>query len=78
MQPTVNWFEVAGPDVDGLRTFYTDLFGWETSDMGGTGYQQVTPNEGGIPGGIWNGGEPARTWAVFYVCLLYTSDAADE
>ena len=57
-QPVVH-FEVVGKDGDKLRSFYSDMFGWEFGDtMGPTNYA-VTPRDGntnadgaGIGGGI--------------------------
>ena len=68
-------FEIIGPDPQGLRSYYGDLFGWaydtggtvapEVSDPGDYGF--IDPGDGGgIPGGIGGGaGFEART--VFYV-----------
>src|SRR5256885_14756669 len=50
--PTV-FFEVAGPDEEGLIDFYTQLFGWKTSPIpGDMPYNMVTAGEGGAAGGI--------------------------
>lgn len=55
---TVNWFEVAGPDVSALVSFYGDLFGWSLADPTGDGYFVLDTQgaEGATPGGIWDGG----------------------
>lgn len=66
MATAVNWFEIAGEDVDGLVSFYGDLFGIEAKDASGTGYHQVEAEDGGIAGGIWKG-EPAKApYAIVY------------
>jgi predicted enzyme related to lactoylglutathione lyase len=31
--PPVAWFEIAGKDGVGLRSFYRELFGWKTYDV---------------------------------------------
>ncbi|MCK2212434.1 VOC family protein [Actinomadura sp. ATCC 31491] len=45
--PIVHW-EIAGPDHEGLRTFYEELFGWK-SEAVDENYALVQPEEG--PGG---------------------------
>src|SRR5262245_37062599 len=67
LKSKVNWFEVAGDDVEGLTSFYGQVFGWEPSDAGGVGYHQVTPSEEGISGGIWAGPQKGKPYAVFYI-----------
>jgi predicted enzyme related to lactoylglutathione lyase len=70
MKARVNWFEVAGEDVDGLVKFYTELFEWEPIDPGETAFFQMAPVPGGErdgnPGGIWNGGPAGNPYAIFY------------
>ena len=57
-QPVVH-FEVIGKDGDALRSYYSELFGWEFGDtMGPTNYAttqrdgNVAPDGTGIGGGI--------------------------
>lgn len=71
MATAVNWFEIAGKDVEGLVSFYGDLFGLEAKDLSGTGYHQVEAEDGGIAGGIWNGG---ATNASYAICYFFVDD----
>ena len=72
-QPVVH-FEVVGKDGQKLRSYYSDLFGWEFSDaMGPTNYA-VLPREGntnadgvGIGGGVGTGPEGYEGHVTFYV-----------
>src|SRR3954451_19949785 len=72
-QPVVH-FEVVGKDGDKLRSYYSELFGWEFGDtMGPTNYA-VTPRDGntnpdgaGIGGGIGGGPEGYDGHVTFYV-----------
>jgi len=66
MGTAVNWFEVAGDDVDGLVSFYGDLFDLQAKDLSGTGYHQVEAEDGGIAGGIWDGAPAKASYAIFY------------
>lgn len=57
-QPVVH-FEVIGKDPDGLRGFYSEMFGWEFGEpMGPTDYTVLSRESGedGIGGGV--GGVP--------------------
>jgi hypothetical protein len=66
-QPVV-YFEILGADKDGLRDFYSDLFGWTINSVEGTdgAYQRVAAEPGGIQGGI--GAFPgAPSQVTFYV-----------
>ena len=72
-QPVVH-FEVVGKDGEKLRSYYSELFGWEFSDpMGPTNYA-VVPREGntnadgaGIGGGVGGGPEGYGGHVTFYV-----------
>ncbi|MDX6659260.1 MAG: uncharacterized protein QOJ55_82 [Solirubrobacteraceae bacterium] len=65
--PTV-FFEIAGPDQKGLIDFYTQLFGWKTSDIpGDMPYSIVTPGEGGATGGIGPTPDGSPGHVTFYV-----------
>jgi predicted enzyme related to lactoylglutathione lyase len=74
-QPVVH-FEVVGKDGDKLRSYYSELFGWEFGDtMGPTNYA-VTPREGntgddgiGIGGGVGTGPEGYDGHVTFYVAV---------
>jgi predicted enzyme related to lactoylglutathione lyase len=72
-QPVVH-FEVVGKDGDKLRSYYSELFGWEFGDtMGPTNYA-TTPRDGntnadgvGIGGGVGTGPEGYDGHVTFYV-----------
>jgi predicted enzyme related to lactoylglutathione lyase len=65
--PTV-FFEIAGPDQKGLIDFYTQLFGWKTTDIpGDMPYSIVTPGEGGATGGIGPTPDGSPGHVTFYV-----------
>lgn len=67
MAAPVVWFEVAGRDLDTLKKFYGGLFGWKIDTDNPMNYGMVeTGGEGGIPGGIFAGGEDVE-YVSFYV-----------
>ena len=46
-------FEVSGKDLESLRSFYSELFGWKTQKVPGEmPYAMVEQEGGGIGGGI--------------------------
>ena len=60
-------FEIGGPDVEPLTSFYGQLFGWGLESIPGGGYVLIDTRGGsGINGGIGKSqtGEP---WSSFYV-----------
>lgn len=59
MGAPVAYFEIVSPDPERSRTFYTQLFGWNTVDIGDPTYTMVDTGAGAeaIGGGI---GEPQR------------------
>src|SRR5262245_9321764 len=66
MGAPVVWFEVAGRDFDTLSKFYTELFHWKVDADNPTGYGMVdTGGDGGIPGGVFAGGD--TEYVSFYV-----------
>ena len=72
-QPVVH-FEVVGKDGEKLRSYYSDLFGWEFSDVMGPTNYAVLPREGntnadgvGIGGGVGTGPEGYEGHVTFYV-----------
>jgi predicted enzyme related to lactoylglutathione lyase len=72
-QPVVH-FEVIGKDGDKLRSYYSDLFGWEFGDtMGPTNYAVVqrdgntAPDGTGIGGGVGTAPEGYGGHVTFYV-----------
>ena len=68
MQNPVVWFEVVGKDGDGLRRFYSDLFGWQTQIAeGDKGYGLVTHSNGGIGGGVGQSQDGGEGHVTFFV-----------
>jgi predicted enzyme related to lactoylglutathione lyase len=72
-QPVVH-FEVIGKDGDKLRSYYSELFGWEFGDPIGPTNYAVTPRDGntnadsaGIGGGVGTGPEGYDGHVTFYV-----------
>jgi predicted enzyme related to lactoylglutathione lyase len=70
-QPVVH-FEITGRDGEKLRSFFSELFDWQTQDVG-QGYS-IVPREGhlnadgvGIGGGIAQGPEGYDGHVTFYV-----------
>jgi len=70
-QPVV-WFEVVGKDPDQLRSYYSDLFGWEFDSDNPMNYGIVSrdgnlsPEGVGIGGGIGKGPEGYDGHVTFY------------
>ena len=64
--PTM-WFEVAGQDLGALKAFYSQLFGWQLTDMPGMPYSTIEATNGGIPGGIGQSPEGNPGHVTFYV-----------
>jgi predicted enzyme related to lactoylglutathione lyase len=74
-QPVVH-FEVVGKDGDKLRSYYSELFGWEFGDPIGPTNYAVTPRDGntgddgiGIGGGVGTGPEGYEGHVTFYVAV---------
>src|SRR5919108_4294202 len=72
-QPVVH-FEVVGNDGEKLRSYYSELFGWEFGDTLGPTNYAVVPREGntnadgaGIGGGVGTGPEGYGGHVTFYV-----------
>jgi predicted enzyme related to lactoylglutathione lyase len=65
MANPVTWFEVVGRDGGALRSFYSDLFGWELQVMDGMDYGMLDASGGGIGGGIGQGDGAGHV--TFYV-----------
>lgn len=72
-QPVVH-FEVVGKDGEKLRSFYSELFGWEFGDVVGPTNYAAVPREGntnpdgvGIGGGVGSGPEGYQGHVTFYV-----------
>jgi uncharacterized protein len=64
--PTM-WFEVAGKDFEGLKSFYSQLFEWKLNDLEGMPYAVLEDADGGIPGGIGAAPEGNPGHVTFYV-----------
>jgi uncharacterized protein len=66
--PTM-WFEVAGKDQQALKGFYSQLFGWQVTDMEAMpSYSTVDTGGGeGIPGGIGAAPNGDAGHVTFYV-----------
>jgi predicted enzyme related to lactoylglutathione lyase len=69
MANSVSWFEVAGKDHAGLKTFYSGLFDWRLNDMDGMPYSILENADGGIPGGIGGVPEGSNGHVTFYVAV---------
>jgi predicted enzyme related to lactoylglutathione lyase len=68
MSSPVIFFEVLGKDGKRLRKFYSDLFGWSFSEMGGPyDYAMVAASDDGIEGGIGTSPEDSPGHVTFYV-----------
>ena len=72
-QPVVH-FEIVGKDGDKLRSYYSELFGWEFGDAIGPTNYAVVPRDGntnsdgvGIGGGVGTGPEGYEGHVTFYV-----------
>ena len=72
-QPVVH-FEVIGADGGKLRSYYSELFGWDFGDPIGPTNYAVTPRDGnassngiGIGGGVGTGPEGYAGHVTFYV-----------
>ena len=83
MPHPVIWFEVVGKDVDGLKKFYGDLFGWQIQDApGGVPYAMAQPSPEQPPmGGIGadpSGGNGHVTWYAETDDLQATLDKAES
>ena len=49
----VAWFEIVGANGEGLRSFYSRLFGWETTEVApGTKYGVMDAAPHGVGGGV--------------------------
>jgi len=71
-QPVVH-FEIVGKDADGLRNYYTELFGWQFDSDNPMNYgivqrdQNVSEDGVGIGGGIGAGPEGYPGHVTFYI-----------
>ena len=71
-QPVLH-FEVVGKDADGLRSYYSELFGWEFDTDNPMNYgiidreQNLTDGGIGIGGGVGGAPEGDDGYVTFYV-----------
>jgi predicted enzyme related to lactoylglutathione lyase len=67
MAHPVTWFQIDGQDGGALQRFYAEVFNWKMGPSpDGSGMAMVSPNKGGIAGGIGHG-MPARV-TVYVGC----------
>jgi predicted enzyme related to lactoylglutathione lyase len=67
----IDYVELAAPDLDAARAFYSAAFGWEFNDYGG-GYAGIRASGGdGEVGGLNPGG---RVGSGGVLVLLYSDD----
>nr|BFD81568.1 VOC family protein [Streptomyces sp. Xyl84] len=78
-----NWIDVATPDIDGARSFYAGLFGWDFRsagpDAGGYGFFQLDGRV--VAGGMQVTAEQVPpSWTVYFRCgdAQATAKAAEE
>jgi predicted enzyme related to lactoylglutathione lyase len=77
MADQVVWFEVVGKDGKALRSFYSDLFGWQFSEPGEMDYGMVEGANGGIGGGVGSAPD-GSTHLTFYVGVDDPQAALDK
>ena len=80
---TIVHFEIPADDVEKLRKFYTELFGWKIERVPGPveywGIETVpvdehgTPIRPGVNGGMMKKEHPEQRPVNYIACLLYTS-----
>lgn len=59
----IGHFDIAGPDIGPLSTFYAELFGWGITDRG-PGYAMVETPEGGPNGALVEAQKPSLVLGV--------------
>ena len=73
-QPVVH-FEIIGTDGDALKSYYSELFGWEIDSSNPMGYgvvsreQNLAPDGTGIGGGVAGGPPGYDGHLTFYVAV---------
>lgn len=67
MANAVVHFEVVGRDLQKLKSFYGDLFGWKTQEIPEMGYAIVEKEGDGIAGGIGQTPDGGPGHVTFYV-----------
>jgi len=80
-RPVVH-FEIYGKDSEGLKQFYTELFGWQIDSNNPMNYGLIAPGIGGpeqgVGGGIAQGDGPRVMVYVQVVNLQETLGKAEE
>jgi predicted enzyme related to lactoylglutathione lyase len=66
MANPVNWFQISGKSAEPLVEFYGKAFDWKI-DAGPGGMMFVTPEAGGIPGGIGATADGSEKSLAIYV-----------
>lgn len=78
----VTWFELPADDTKRASDFYSKVFGWKLSDMGGGSTMTITTpsDEQGTPkeAGAINGDISPRGKAVPHPIIVVTVDDLDE
>jgi len=64
MADKVTHFEIHGKDGKRLQKFYASLFGWKVDANNPMNYGMVSPEQGGIGGGITKSDAPMVTFYV--------------
>ncbi|GGS28683.1 VOC family protein [Actinokineospora fastidiosa] len=59
-------FEIGTKDGERAGAFYRDLFGWQL-EPAGPGYSLISPQDGGIGGGLMEATEDIPTYVTVYV-----------
>ncbi len=66
MAHPVNWFQIGGPSGGELQSFYKSVFGWKMRSAPGPGeMMMVSPEKGGIPGGVMTSTTGEKSVAVY-------------
>lgn len=63
----VHW-ELMGPDGDSLKSFYSELFGWQTEAVPGfDSYHMVAEDSSGLAGAVGQGNDEMPQYQTMYV-----------
>lgn len=65
-QPVIH-FEIIGKDAEALRTYYSQLFGWEFDTSNPMNYGLVQRDGDGIGGGVGQGPDGYEGHVTFYI-----------
>jgi uncharacterized protein len=77
MANQVVWAEVIGKNGEGLRRFYSDLFGWSFESAEGMDYGMVSSDDG-VGVGVGTGPDGAPAYQTFYVGVDDVQAALDK